>query len=297
MDKLVVEVSRYFNYAPGRSVFMCLVSDDKNLSPIKIKIKRNSDFIANLNPETCKANFFMRNRHGVTYYHHLNVDFLTRKSWLEFNLKQFIEKIGLKYSNIVLGPRFPDSINLPYYNNWLRYPTDTEYGICVTDTAPPCMKHVYLERNALILCGKSVAKIELWGRTYTQKNLPQVLVSKSHIWTANDIDSIIQVIPKNGLSKFKVYFYDCNVAYGFIVAENRVNIIIYPDGSPQFPEPNKSEPSYIGDEYEKAYTHLTPVLSEDELIKIGFKILFSCISAKDLDGIKAKISKYKLMGY
>lgn len=280
MDKIIVEVSRYFYSAPGLSVFICLVSDNEKVSPIKVKIKKDSALLAYLNPDSCKAILFIRNKNGVSYHHHVDIDFVHRKSWLEFNLKQFIEKIGLKYSDVVGGPCIAHNVSIPYIENRVHCHTDTQYGITLIDIAPPRLKYVYLVRDALTLCGKSVAKIEYWGRTNKSKNLPQELVLRPHNWTTNNINDIVQLIPQNGLTMFTVYFYDINTKYGFSIGENRVNIIID-----------------LNDGHTARYTHLTPELADDKLVKIGFEMLFNCISAKDLDGIKAKISKYELFGY
>jgi len=280
MDKIIVDVSCFFYSAPGHKVFIYLVSDDENLFPIKVKLRKSYAFLVNLNPDTCKVNFFIRNKNGIAYHHHVNIDFIPRKSWLEFSLKQFIEKFGFKYSDVVHGLYVPKDANMPYFDNWRYYPTDTEYGITVIETAPPYSKCIYLVRDALTLYGESVAKIEYRGRTYKYKNLPQELILCPHNWTANDINDIVQLIPQNGLTMFTVYFYDINTKYGFSIGENRVNIIIdFDDG------------------HTPRYTHLTPILADNTLVKIGFEMLFKCISAKDLSEIKAKMSKYDLLGY
>lgn len=279
MGKKIIEVSQLF-YPAVHGIFLCLVTDNEILNPIKVKIRRNVALSANVNPSNCKANFFITTEDGARYYHHVSVDFLPRKQWLEFNMKQFIEKIGFKYYDVVLVPYYPDGIDTPYFNGWKRYPTDTEYGIYVTETKPPCLKHVYLVRDTLVWCGKSVAKIEYDGRTNKKYNLPEKIVISPHSWTDRNIDAIIREIPQNWLRGFKVYFYDHDMAYRFTICENRVNIAIYPVNSGQ-----------------ALYTHLTSELDEREQIRTGFQMLFSCISAGNLDLIKKKMSKYQMMGY
>lgn len=250
-------MSRYY-------LFLCLTSDCNNLHTVKAKFRGQPDFFVEINPANCKATFFIQQSGGTGFYHHMNIKFYPGKKCFVFDVKKFIADIGLQ-SKI----DFSHFSQLSASSNWI----DTNYGILTIEEKPPCAKHIFLAKNFLMLCGKAVYRIFYEGPTSQNENLPKEIVSAPHAWTINDIDTIVQYIPQDGLRSFEVYVYGSDIVYTLNFDEKEIAVIA---------KSGVESCKYISHDVTKTR------------IAKGFEVLFEFISAVDMAGIKRKRDKLNL---
>lgn len=196
----------------------------------------------------------------------MNINFFPGKKCFVFDVGKFKANIGLQ-SKI----DFSHFTQLSASSNWI----DTNYGILTIEEKPPRAKHIFLAKNSLTLCGKAVYRIFYEGPTSQNENLPKEIVSAPHAWTANDIDTIVQYIPKDSLRSFKIYVYGSDIVYTLDIDKNEIMVI-----------------ARNGVESCKYISH---DVTRTRISK-GFDLLFQFISAGNMAGIRLKKRKFELLG-